>query len=236
MKHTKLTSLLTITSLLLTGSVSLKKTITTMAAFAAIYGPGVAGAHTASTIKQGFWSQPSDCMITQELATRLDGLVNWKNSDDTTTPMDPKLRIVQVGNKVILEFHYEDDRDKSLRDRIIGDIDDHTLHAELKFDHWSQVYDAEIIGVVDNDGDSIHFHFYRTNHWRFEYEGEDKEFDCVDGFGGFGRRCSEISIVTLGYNPKSGSNEGVGTWFKWTNSCGGTLTWQSSDESDAGTD
>ena len=236
MKHTKLTSLLTITSLLLTGSVSLKKTITTMAAFAAIYGTGVAGAHTASTIKQGFWSQPSDCKIAQELATRLDGLVNWKNSDDTTTPMDPKLRIVQVGNKVILEFHYKDDRDKSLRDRIIGDIDDHTLHAELKFDHWSQVYDGEIVGVVDDDGDSIDFHFYRTHHWRFEYEGRDKEFDCVDGFGGFGRRCSEIPIYTLGYSPRSGSNEGVGNWFRWTNFCGGTLTWQSSDESDAGTD
>ena len=143
---------------------------------------------------------------------------------------------MQVGNKVILEFHYEDDRDESLRDRIIGDIDDHTLHAELKFDHWSEVYDAEIIGVVDDDGDSIDFHFYQTRHFRLEFRGQDKEFDCVDGFGGFGRRCSEISISTLGYHPTSVSYQGVGNWLKWTASCGGTLTWQSSDESDSNTD
>ena len=217
---------------------SLKKTIATMSALAAI---GTALVQLVLTplpkLSRGSGAKPTDCKIAPELATRLDGLINWKNSDDTTGPMDPKLRIVQVGNKVILEFHYEDDRDGSLRDRIIGDIDDHTLHAELKFDHWSQIYDAEIIGVVDSDGDSIDFHFYRTNHWRLEYEGEDKEFDCVDGFGGFGRRCSEISILmTLGYNPRSGSNEGVGAWFKWTRSCGGTLTWQSSDANDASTD
>lgn len=215
---------------------STKETIATICVLSVIYTIEVAGAHTASTIKQGFWSQPSDCKIAPELATRLDGLVNWRNSDDTTTPMDPKLRIVQMGNKVILEFHYEDDRDESLRDRMIGDIDDHTMHAELKFGHWSQIYDAEIIGVVDDDGDSIDFHFYRTNHWRFEYEGKDKEFDCVDGFGGFGRRCSEISNLTLGYAPRSGFNEGVGTWIKTTNSCGGTLTWESSDESDSSAD